>query len=412
MSSAKRNRLGSADRGTVKEIGTDAGPFPRVGFVSTYPPTVCGLASFTASLRNAMARQRGTGEGLSVVRVLDGIDAGTAIGTELIADLNPADDRSVRAAAKRLASFDAVILQHEYGIWGPGLGKAVLDLADQIEAPLITTLHTVLADPNEMQRWVLERLVAHSTLAVVPTLSAHRLLIGRYRIDPRSTTVIPHGTDVLSRDIPPEGGDNAGPSDPAPTLLTWGLMGPSKGLEWALRAVWLLRDRFPGLRYVIAGRTHPKVVDVQGEAYRIALENMVAVLDLGRTVEFIDDYLPREVLHELLQAAAVVVLPYDSTEQVVSGVLVEAVAAAVPVVATAFPHAVELAEEGAVVTVPHRSPQTLADAIAGLLESPLTRCQTVETQRRLAPSLEWSNVAGQYERVVREVARLPAALDA
>ncbi len=396
--------------GNVTTIGASAALFARVCFVSTYPPTVCGLASFTASLREAMTHNRGTGEGLDVVRVLDGDDDdGAPTGGEVIATLNPDDARSVEAVAKRLAGFDAVILQHEYGIWGSDFGHAVLDLAQKIEVPLITTLHSVGARPNETQRRILERLVAHSLLTAVPTRSAQRVLIDRYRVDPRATAVIPHGTHSVHPSLLTNTSEPAGSPSSAPVLLTWGLIGPGKGLESALEAVARLRRLFPGMRYVIAGRTHPKVLDAQGEAYRLDLQDMARRLDLGQTVEFINDYLPRESLNELLRTADLVVLPYASTDQVVSGVLVEAVAASVPVVATPFPHAVELAEQGAVVITPNRSPEAMADTIAGLLNSPQRRRHVVEAQRRLAPSLDWMSVAAQYERVV-QVTRMSAAV--
>jgi glycosyltransferase involved in cell wall biosynthesis len=137
---------------------------------------------------------------------------------------------------------------------------------------------------------------------------------------------------------------------------------------------------------------------------------MASRLDLSQTVEFLNEYVPQESLDELLRATDVVVLPYDSTEQVVSGVLVEAVAASVPVVATAFSHAIELGELGAVVITPNRSPEALADTIAGLLDSPSRMSHMVEAQRRLAPNLEWRSVAAQYERVLREVTAIPAAV--
>lgn len=395
----------------VKAVGTTAMLLPRVCLVSTYPPTVCGLASFAASLREAMTLCRGSGEGLDVVRVLGGSDDDLLpTGGEVVGNLDPSSARSIEDVTKQMANFDAVILQHEYGIWGPDSGEAVLDLAEQIEIPLITTLHTVEARPNGTHRRILERLVAHSSLTAVLTRSAQRVLIDRYRIDARSTAVIPHGTHALPRNTLAKRSETASSSGSAPTLLTWGLIGPGKGLESALKAVALLRRPFPGLRYVIAGRTHPKVLDAQGEAYRLTLQHLASRLDLDQTVEFINDYLPRESLHELLRVADLVILPYDSTEQVVSGVLVEAVAAFVPVVATAFPHAVELAGQGAVATAPNGSPKALADTIAGLLESPQRMWRIVEAQRRLAPSLEWMSVAAQYERAVREVTRIPAAV--
>ncbi len=391
--------------------GMDADSPPRVGFVSTYPPTTCGLASFTFSLRAAMARRRASDEGLGVVRVSDGNDIGwVTVGAEVVAHLDTGDAGSLAAAARLLSGSDAVILQHEYGIYGPGSGKAVLDLANQIEAPLITTLHTVMNEPTEMQQRILEHLVASSACTVLPTRAARRLLIDRYRIDSDSTTVIPHGTVRASvRQAGSVRGDmDSSTSDPV--LLTWGLIGPGKGLEWSLLAVDRLRLRFPGLRYVIAGRTHPKVLDAGGDAYRISLVETVQRLGLDQTVEFIDEYLQLDSLQDLLQRATAVILPYDSTEQVVSGVLVEAVAALVPIIATEFPHAVELAEEGAVLTVPHQNPQALADAIGGLLESSQMRERMIRSQRRLAPSLEWASVAVQYERAVRDVTRTAVAV--
>jgi glycosyltransferase involved in cell wall biosynthesis len=358
-----------------------------------------------------MAYNRGNGEELDVFRVLDGTDDESApTDEEVIGNLIPGSARSIGTAAERLASFDAAILQHEYGIWGPDSGKAVLDLAEKIEVPLITILHTVGVRPNETHRYILERLAALSLLTAVPTRSAQRVLIDRYRIDPRTTAVIPHGTHSVHRNPFAKSSETAGSSGSAPALLTWGLIGPGKGLESALKAVALLRRRFPGLRYVIVGRTHPKVLDAHGEAYRLTLQDMAERLDLSQTVEFINDYLPRESLNELLRATDVVVLPYESSEQVVSGVLVEAVAASVPIVATAFSHAVELAEQGAVAVTPNRSPEALADAIAGLLDSPARMGRVVEAQRRLAPSLEWTSVAAQYEQVVHEVTQMPAAV--
>jgi glycosyltransferase involved in cell wall biosynthesis len=166
----------------------------------------------------------------------------------------------------------------------------------------------------------------------------------------------------------------------------------------------MLAEAYPDLRYTIAGRTHPKVLMHEGETYRRRLEQLVRTLGLERRVEFIDGYMPENLLHDLLLDATIVVMPYDSTEQMVSGVLVEAVSANVPVVATAFPHAIELAGEGAVVTVPHRSPEALARSIAHLLDSPTALDEMTRAQRRLASGLEWTNVAFQYETLASSLA--------
>ncbi len=382
---------------------TIAKTWPHVGFVSTYPPTTCGLASFTANLRSAMERGRGSGSELGVVRVRDANDAAHT-SREVIADMDPADPTSVEAAAKVLSEMDAVVIQHEYGIFGPDSGRSVLDLVARIDAPIITTLHTVLTNPSDLQRQILERLVAASDRTVVLSAAAQQLLADRYDTAGPEAIVIPHGTNAI--DLRSRNGYAS-----RPTLLTWGLIGPGKGLEFAVEATARLRGRFPSIRYIIAGRTHPKVLDAAGEAYRRSLEDRVARLGLEDNVEFVDEYLDPSTLAGLLRQTSVVMLPYESTEQVVSGVLVEAIAANVPVVATAFPHAREMAAAGAAMATPHNDPEALAGAVQSLLSSAGATQTMLSAQRKLATALSWSSVAEAYEQLavdVLRVQRIPA----
>jgi glycosyltransferase involved in cell wall biosynthesis len=359
---------------------------------------MCGLATFTASLRQAMVEGRGGGEGLVVVELVDGPTTDLSR-PEVIASIDPADPLSMRLGVDRLDSVDAVILQHEYGIWGPEMGWPVIDFADRLRAPLITTLHTVLVSPTKVQEEIVERLSRRSAYTVVPTNAARDRLCARYAVDPNSVLVIPHGTDSMLRLVARRRG--AGPrQNQSPKLLTWGLIGPGKGLEWGLQAVHLLRQRYPDLVYTIAGKTHPKVAMHQGESYRRHLERIVTDLGLADNVRFIDDYMSSELLGDLLLETTLVVLPYDSTEQIVSGVLVEAVAANVPIVATEFLHSVELANQGAVATVPNRDPGAIAETIIGLLDSADARQLMVAAERAIAPDLEWASVAAEYEALV------------
>ncbi len=374
---------------------------PSVGFVSTYPPTVCGLATFTASLRAAMVENRGGARSLDVLELTDDPLVAIQGRPEVIASIDPSDPWSLQTAARQMSGYDAVVLQHEYGIWGPDMGRAVLDFVRMLDNKLITTLHTLLPEPDVLQQEIIETLAARSASTVVPTKAARDLLTERYRVDPRSVVVIPHGVSALHRSVARLRAQRGGTGG-APHLLTWGLIGPGKGLEWSLRAAGALRDQYPDIRYTIAGRTHPKVLIREGEAYRESLEDLVSAMDLLDNVEFIDDYLSPERLRDLLLEATVVVLPYDSTEQIVSGVLVEAVSANVPVVATAFPHAVELAEFGAVATVPPQNPAALADAIGRFLGSAPAWERMAAGQRLLAPDLDWASVASQYEQLVEE----------
>ena len=193
-----------------------------------------------------------------------------------------------------------------------------------------------------------------------------------------------------------------------PHLLTWGLLGPGKGIEWALRALALLRFA-PAPAYTVAGRTHPKVLEQFGDAYRNSLQALAGTLGVTEAVTWRDEYLDQADLSRLIRSADVVVLPYDSTEQVTSGVLIEAVGAGVPVVATEFPHAVELLADGPGLLVPHQDPDAMAAAIRHLLAEP-------GLAGRLAgiaggPTLRWPAVAARYQALAGRLltAHSPAA---
>jgi glycosyltransferase involved in cell wall biosynthesis len=179
------------------------------------------------------------------------------------------------------------------------------------------------------------------------------------------------------------------------------LLGPGKGIEWALRALAELKDLSPMPTYTVAGRTHPKVLEQHGDVYRDGLKTLARDLGVADAVRWADVYLDQAALSRLIRSADVVVLPYDSTEQVTSGVLIEAVGAGVPVVATEFPHAVELLADGPGLLVPHQDPEAMAAAVRHLIAEPAAT-------RRLAglaggPTLRWPAVAARYQSLASEL---------
>lgn len=369
------------------------------GFLSTYPPTECGLATFTASLVAALAdgpRPCAVG----VVQVLDGQrgDPGDRVVHQM--------DRGARgagAAAGALDRHDVVVIQHEYGIYGGRDGVDVLAVAGLVSAPMVVVFHTVLARPTPHQRTVLEQLAGLASSVVVMTETARRRLAEGYAVDPGKVEVIAHGAPNEWR----TGDRRTRPS--APSMLTWGLLGPGKGIEWAIDALADLQDLSPAPRYIVAGQTHPHVAARDGEAYRAAVTERAARRGVTHALTFIDRYLPRSALHALVQAADVVVLPYDSTDQVTSGVLIEAVTARRPVVATGFPHAIELLSSGAGTVVARQDARAIADAIRAILIEPQTRAAMAAAAERLAPGLTWAAVAARYRQVGGGLHRRPAA---
>ena len=365
-------------------------PAPSLGFVSTYPPTACGLATFTANLRGAMAHDRGSEEGLGVVSLVDGrLDQP---GPEVLFQHVNGDHSSLERAVAILNEHDVALLQHEYGIYGGPDGVEVLDLIGHLEIPSIVTLHTVLDKPTLPQKKILERIVALADRTVVMSQTALRRLQERYEIDAARVTMVPHGARAgLGAPAPVAG--------PRPVVLTWGLIGPGKGLETSIQAFAMLKDLRPLPRYVILGKTHPKVQTVQGDSYLNGLKAMVNELGLEDLVEFDGRYLDTDSLVTAIRHADIALLPYESTEQVTSGVLVEALAAGKPVVATSFPHALEMLSTGAGALVPHFDADEMAIALRRILSEPAVAAEMATTATSIGATLHWPVVADEYESI-------------
>ncbi|MDX6203495.1 MAG: hypothetical protein QOJ83_2995 [Frankiales bacterium] len=365
----------------------------RFGYVSTYPPTLCGLATFTSALHAELLT---SGPG-SVIRLVDSPQP--ALRPEVVGQLVAGDAAGPRTAAAQLASSDVVILQHEYGVYGGPDGDEVLSLLRAITAPTIVVLHTVLSAPTANQRRVLEAVTALADAVVTMTGTARDRLADGYTVDMSKVTVIPHGAPAAQR------GQIASFRTGQPTVLTWGLIGPGKGVEWGIAAMALLTDLDPVPKYVIAGQTHPKVLAYEGDVYRERLQRQVVDLGLEDTVTLDGRYRSANELAALVESADVVLLPYDSTDQVTSGVLIEAVAALKPVVATRFPHAIELLGGGAGLLVPQKDPQATADALRTLLTHRDLSLGMTRAAAATAPDLLWPAVAGRYRDLAEQLLR-------
>ena len=369
-------------------FGADAGR--SFGMLSSFPPTACGIASFSAALAAGLVANGGT---VDVVRCGATPDVEDAL---VLASLDDGGPRRVTAAIDVLNSTDVAIIQHEYGIYNGVDGDAVLDVLDGVVVPSIVVAHTVVRTPTSHQRTVLEHVCDSVDAVVVMTETARARLLEGFDVEPSKVRIIAHGA-ATPLTAPPLA--TSRPSGRAPRLLTWGLLGPGKGIEWAIDAVACLTDVRPRPTYTVAGATHPKVFAHAGESYRQMLVTRARRSGVASFVSFDDSYRDLSALTELIRAADLVVLPYDSVEQVTSGVLVDAVAAGRPVVSTAFPHAVELLGSGAGLVVPQRDPAALAAAIRSVITDAEMADGMAAEARRLAPGLSWNAIAGQYDEL-------------
>ncbi|PRC46047.1 glycosyl transferase family 1, partial [Mycobacterium sp. ITM-2017-0098] len=294
---------------------------PSFGILSTYAPTACGLATFSAALAGGLSAR---GVDVKVVRIADGTPA---TGRDVVGELVNGSAPSVAEASELLNKSDVAVIQHEYGIYGGQDGDEVVEIMKNLTVPSIVVAHTVLKDPTAHQRSVLNEVLELADQVVVMSEAAHARLCAGFTVDRHKITTIPHGAALPTAVALKRGG--------RPVILTWGLLGPGKGIERVIDAMPMLKDLPQRPRYVVAGRTHPKVLAAQGDVYRDGLIAQAQRLGVADSVSFDAAFRTPPQLTELMQSASVVVLPYDSKDQVTSGVLVDSVASGRPIVATA-----------------------------------------------------------------------------
>jgi glycosyltransferase involved in cell wall biosynthesis len=390
----------------------------RCAMLSTFPPTPCGLATFAEALVGGFTA---LGADVDVVRVVDEPQRHRPAGVarhwvndpvQGLQDSQPAVSTAATAAA--LNRYDVVVVQHEYGIYGGADGELVLSLLRQLTVPVVTVLHTVLRRPTASQHLILGEVVRASAAVVTMTRTARRRAIEIYGALPGLVHVIPHGAaegliGSMSPTVPSAASaldrtvDQLALVPRAPVILTWGLLGRGKGIEWAIHAMASLKDLRPRPVYLVAGRTHPRLSDRDGRDYRDELVQLARGLGVDAQVVFDDRYLDAAALHAMVRGADVVLLPYDSVEQVTSGVLTEAVAAGKPVVSSRFPHAVELLGDGAGLLVDRGDAPAIAQALRRVLTEPQLAHRMSGRARLLAPRLSWRTVAGEYIRLCAHV---------
>jgi len=346
------------------------------------------LATFTTALGSTL---NGLGHSVSLVRVVDEPGEFSTSKLRSLGELVASDQASIDQTVEALNRCDVAVIQHEYGLYGGPDGDDVLKVLDGLYVPTIAILHTVLQAPTGHQVDVLNAVIASVDLAVVMTEGAATTLTRLHKVGDTQIKVIPHGAAIYTTASEPREATR-------PRILTWGLIGPGKGIEWVIDAMVRLRDLPSKPEYVIAGQTHPKVLANDGDRYRDSLIRRVAANGVGDMVRFDDSYRDLASLNHLIGSADVVVLPYDSKDQATSGVLVDAVAAGRPVIATAFPHALELLATGAGITVAHQDSAALARALRRVLSDPVLASAMAHEARVLAAELSWGAVADQFER--------------
>ena len=369
----------------------------KISFVGDHVPRKCGIATFTSDLLAAVAGAHPRSQCFAVA--VNDIKGGYEYPDVVHFEIEEQDLSSYVRAADflNISDVDIVCLQHEFGIYGGPVGGHILAFLRELRMPVVTTLHTVLREPNADQRRVMQKLISLSTRVVVMTERGQRILQDVYCAPPAKIDLIAHG-------IP-----NVGFVDPGyfkeqfdvegkVVLLTFGLLSPNKGIEHVLNALPSIVAEFPDVVYIVLGATHPNELREHGEVYRLSLEILAKKNKVEKNVIFYNRFVDLENLKEFIGAADVYVTPYLNEAQITSGTLAYAFGAGKAVVSTPYWHAAELLAEDRGVLVPFGDAQAIAHEVTGLLRDDTKRHAIGKNAYRLGREMIWSNVAQIYMR--------------
>jgi glycosyltransferase involved in cell wall biosynthesis len=380
----------------------------RLAFIGDYLPRKCGIATFTSDLLGAVAAEYPDNECFAVP--VNDIEGGYEYPDVVRFEIEEQDLASYQRAADflNIRNTGVACLQHEFGIFGGPAGSHVLALLRELKMPIVTTLHTVLREPNADQRRVMHELIARSTRLVVMTERGRQMLGDVYRAPSAKIDLIAHGIPDIPFVDPNYYKDQFGVEGRL-VLLTFGLLSPNKGIEHVLNALPEILAAFPDVVYIVLGATHPNELREQGEAYRLGLERLAKRNKIQKNVIFYNRFVELSELKEFIGAADLYITPYLNEAQVTSGTLAYTFGAGKAVISTPYWHAAELLAEERGIIVPFGDAKAIAREVVALLRDETRRHGMRKQAYKLGREMVWSNVARLYMRSF-EQARLERAV--
>ena len=374
---------------------TDATLPDRIAFLGGYLPRLCGIATFTQDLCEAVAAAAPASECFAGA-MNDRVGA-YVYPPRVRFELDEKDLDSYRRAADFLNfnNADVLCVQHEFGIYGGPAGSHLLALLKEVRMPVVTTLHTVLRTPNAAQQLVMEELLRRSDRLVVMARKGAEILRETYGVPDAKVDLIPHGipdmpfvdSSFYKAQLGVEG---------RMVLLTFGLLGPGKGIEYAIEALPEIVRRHPNVVYLVLGATHPHLLARDGESYRLGLERLADDRGVKEHVIFYNRFVSLDDLREFIGATDVYLTPYLNEAQITSGTLAYVFGAGKAVVSTPYWHAQELLADGRGTLVPFRDPAAIAEGVCAFLEDPARLRRTRETAYALGREMIWPAVAQRF----------------
>lgn len=367
----------------------------RIAFVGNYLPRQCGIATFTTDLCEAIA-EKYSGTTCIAIPVND-VESGYAYTSRVRFEIEEKDIDSYLRASDflNINNVDLVCLQFEYGIFGGKTGSHIISLLKGLRMPIITTLHTVLKNPNPDQKRVLEEVAALSDRLVVMSERGTEFLQNIYNISPEKIDMIPHGIPDVPFVDPSFNKDLFGVEGKI-VLLSFGLLSSSKGIETVISALHDIVKHYPEIVYIVVGVTHPHVIKHEGETYRLSLQWLAKQKGVESNVIFYNRFVSSEELIEFISAADIYITPYLNEAQITSGTLAYTIGAGKAVISTPYWYAVEMLANGRGVLVPFNDPKAMAEQITNLLKNEAERHAMRKRAYMFGRAMVWSEVAQRY----------------
>ena len=378
-----------------KDIGS-------VAVIGNYSPRLCGIATFTTDLVEALSKEAPE-MNLGAV-VMNDIPEGYKYPEKVRFEIqqNKLSDYSIASKYLNINQMDIVCVQHEYGIFGGTAGSHLLKLLGELRMPVVTTLHTVLKDPKPEYREVMLKLADLSERLIVMSFKAIDFLTKIYGISEKKITFIHHGI----HDVPfvdPNYYKEQFLVEGKKVLLTFGLLSPNKGIEYVLQALPKIIEKHPDIAYIILGATHPHILKEHGDEYRIRLQQIVHKLNLRGHVQFQNRFVGLKELCQFLGTADIYITPYLEESQITSGTLIYAMGSGKPVISTPYWYADEMLANGRGIIVPFKNPDAIAEQVTNLLDQDIERHQIRKKAYNFTRKAVWKEVAKKYFDVFLEV---------
>ncbi len=391
----------------------------RLGFIGSYVPKKCGIATFSRDLMRGIRQSYPKTE--FFVAAAEEVNATYEYDQSVVSILEKNSKKSFRDGAKifNKLNLDAVMLQHEFGLFGgkwtkfkhdgvkhtAPTGDNIFELINNIHAPIITTLHTVLPYPDPVRKEITRKIDDRSVMLVTMTQDSKRILCADYQIPENKIVVIPHGVPKQPRKNRSELLKGLNLSEKNFYLVTTGLISANKGIDLVIQALPNIIEKHPNVRLLVIGQTHPQIIASEGERYRESLIKIASRLKIQPAVIFINKYLETKELMQYLAAADIYLTPHRDPDQSASGTLAYAVGTGLLIISTPYRYAQELLANNRGFLVPFEDSVSIADSVNRLIYDTTLQKKTRESLKSYGSKMAWPSVARAYLKLIEDYAK-------